>query len=114
MNRKKNIYRYAALSIFIAIFATGCTSPGDLETTWLGRDAEELIAAWGRPDSMVTLKDGGKVMTWESYDNPNQVVPCRQAFTVSADGKIEKFTSSNCASTMSKPTYRPRAGGTIR
>ena len=68
-----------------------------MNNLWVGRPVTELVAAWGTPDSTLSLEDGRKVMMWTSFQSPGQVVPCRQSFTVSAAGTVEKFSSSACS-----------------
>ncbi len=105
MNKFLKIYRWLILSMLI-VWAVGCASTGNTTNKWIGRPESELINARGQPDNTATLTDGRKILTWDDYYSANQVVPCRQSFTIGVDGKVEEFVSSNCEPRQTVPFRR--------
>lgn len=66
---------------------------------WVGRDADELATAWGAPSGSYTLKDGGKILSYEHYTivstgaslYPNtESRSCRIDIAVDAQNRIQK------------------------
>lgn len=48
--------------------ATGCATEAkykEIVHSWVGGTADELVMAWGPPDSSYTLSDGGSVLQYE-------------------------------------------------
>jgi hypothetical protein len=108
MNNCHKIYSSIIFSFTLIILSGGCNSTSNSSSNWIGKQDSELIAAWGEPDNTITLQDGRKILSWDIYNNPSQVVPCRQSFTISADGKVEDFTTSNCAPRQFIPANQGR------
>jgi hypothetical protein len=111
MDRKKYTCTCTALGILVAVLVGGCASTRDRDKEWVGRPESELVAARGKPDSTVSKEDGRKILTWTSFDAPGQVVPCRQSFTISPEGIVEQFTTSNCPPGQRVPYRRKPLGG---
>ncbi len=76
------------------VFLTGCTTMKEVMTSWEGHSADELLAAWGAPDSRIQLDNGGKVLTWTTFWGGGNypLNTCRKSFTVNSSGIIEKWS----------------------
>ena len=105
MNKLLKIYRWIILIVLI-VWIGGCSSTGSTTNKWIGKPESELLASWGQPDNTANLPDGRKILSWDSYYSTNQVVPCRQSFTIGVDGKVEDLISSNCEPRQTIPFRR--------
>jgi len=94
--------------ILTGAFTAGCVSTANPAQQWVGRPATELLSVWGQPDIAVSLDDGRRILTWISYEEPGDILPCRRSFTVSPDGIVEKFSASACTSMQASPSKSPR------
>ncbi len=112
MNRTNTTLLWITLAALIIV--SGCASTGGAggaTSRWLGSSEGELIAALGKPDDTAALSDGRKILTWNYYNTPGQVVPCRQSYTIDPNGTVSDFVTSNCASRPLLPeTPRTRRG----
>jgi len=95
MNRANNTLLWITLTVLLIV--SGCTSTGDTASKWLGSSESELLAALGEPHDTAALSDGRKILTWNYYDTPGQVVPCSQSYTIDPNGIVSDFVTSNCA-----------------
>jgi hypothetical protein len=86
----------SAVNLLAVFLAGGCAYREGVNSKWVGRPVSELVSVWGKPDSTLNLEDGRKVMIWSSFQRPEQVIPCKQSFTVNAEGTVEQFSSSDC------------------
>lgn len=91
---KKTVFILFVLSLVGVILCGGCAYSGSAVSEWVGRTASELVAARGEPDSTMCLEDGSKVLMWTDFQSPSQIIGSRESFTISADGVVEKFSSS--------------------
>lgn len=84
--------------LVVILFAAGCTTLKEVMSSWEGRPVDELLSAWGAPDSRIQLKDGGQVLTWTTLWNDADygIHTCRKSFTVDSDGIIVKWSYSDC------------------
>jgi len=103
---KKTAVIWAALNLLASVLVSGCTFTGNMDRQWIGRPESELVAALGEPDSTLSLEDGRKVLVWTSFENPGQVVHCRRYFTISIQGIVEHFASSECSPERTPPFYK--------
>jgi hypothetical protein len=95
MNRTNNTLFLIILAVLVIV--SSCTSTGGATSKWLGSSESELLAALGEPDDTAALSDGRKILIWNYYDTPGQVVPCRQSYTIDPNGIVSDFVASNCA-----------------
>jgi len=107
---KKTAVIWTGLNLLAAILSSGCTSTGDMDRQWVGRPASELVATLGEPDNDLTLEDGRKVLTWTYFEHPGQVVHCRLSCTISIQGIVEHFASSECSPERKPPFYKKVPG----
>jgi len=109
MNRTNNTLLWIALTVLLIV--SGCTSSRGSTSKWLGSSESELLAALGEPDDTAALSDGRKILTWNYYNTPGQVVPCRQSYTIDPNGTVSDFITSNCAARPLTPQIpRTRRG----
>ncbi len=107
MNRTKNTLFFLTLALLLA----GCASTEGAKSRWLGSSESELLAALGKPDNTAVQPDGRKILTWNYYDTPGQVVPCSQSYTIDPNGIVSDFVTSRCAPrTIMPDTPRTRSG----
>ena len=86
-------YLFSA-GIIMLLFIFGCTTPGAIMQSWVGKQESDLISEWGAPDSVAELKDGTKVLTWKrKWDDNKQ--EGRQSFTINAEGKVTNYSYEN-------------------
>ena len=73
-------------------------------TSWEGHPADEFLATWGAPDSRIQLDNGGKVLTWTTFEGGGDypLRTCRKSFTVNSYGIIEKWSYSGCGELLWK------------
>ena len=65
----------------LLLLATGCATTANYErilSSWVGSDADNLVRAWGVPETSFPLANGGKVLVFErsgssTYTTPLQV-----------------------------------------
>lgn len=95
-------YLFSA-GIIMLLFIFGCTTPGAIMQSWVGKQESDLISEWGAPDSVAELKDGTKVCTWKRiWSSENRVRQGRQSFTINAEGKVIKGSYDGMPSVMRK------------
>lgn len=63
---------------------------------WVGKYADELVAAYGAPTMEYRTSDGGRVLTWQSYYKGSS--GCTENYVVGPDNIVKKFGYSNCES----------------
>lgn len=96
-------YVLSAGIIATLLFIVGCTTPKAVMQSWVGEQESDLISRWGAPDSTVELKDGTKVYTWKRiWSDKRGVHQGRQSFTISAEGKVIKWSYGNMPAIMLK------------
>ena len=109
MNRTR--YTLIWITLTVILIACGCTSTVGKASKWLGSSESELLAALGEPDDIATLSDGRKILTWDYYNTPGQVVPCKQSYTIDPNGIVSGFVTSNCVARPLLPeTPKTRRG----
>lgn len=66
--------------------------------SWMGSQESQLLAAWGAPDTRVSLTEGGTVYTWIDtwYQQNGQPASCRKTFTMDTRGVVVNWSYSNC------------------
>jgi hypothetical protein len=79
---------------------SGCVTDDELDRalgSWVGRDADDLVRAWGAPNSIYALKDGGRVISYERLTvqttgsgdfRDTDSRHCKIDLTLDASGKI--------------------------
>ena len=87
------------LLIVVVLAATllcACTSYVRLMDSWVGASEQELVAKWGEPDTVRTLKDG-KIYTYEKYwtDTDKVYNRGRLKFAIDAEGKVVSWKKTN-------------------
>ena len=93
-----SIARASALLVAIAVSAISCVSTTSLMDAWIGKTESELLSSWGSPDSSRKMDDGRVIHTWKSvWGKRNSVRTCRQTFTISTNGKVERASYKGCA-----------------
>ena len=108
MNLTKNTLFFC---LTLTVLLAGCASTGGAKSKWLGSSESELLAALGKPDNTAVQADGRKMLTWNFYDTPGQVVPCSQSYTIDPNGIVADFVTSNCApKAIMPPMPRSRRG----
>jgi len=71
--------------------------------SWVGAQESDLVSRWGAPDSMIELKDGTKVYTWKRvWSDDYGVHQGRTSFTISAEGKVVKWSYEGMPAYMLK------------
>lgn len=84
------------LSVLFLIFIAGCTTMFKDMRSWEGRTASELYWEMGSPDTIETLDNGSRVLTWiETWTKDGEVHTCRKSFTVVATGEDEEITDTS-------------------
>ena len=68
----------------------GCAS--STIAPWVGRSESELVSSWGAPTRSLELKDGGRVLTWETKGRNG----CTPSFVVDQSGIIRSTSHRNC------------------
>lgn len=56
----------------IAIFLTACATTANYEkilSSWVGKNADNLVSRWGPPESSYPLSDGGRVLQYSNQRN---------------------------------------------
>jgi hypothetical protein len=87
----------AALLLLFTLFSSSCVTTQSVMQSWVGKPASELISNWGSPDSVSRLDDGRTVYTWVTISGDQSGVhQCRQSYTASAEGIIERWSFNNC------------------
>ena len=107
-------------ALIAALLLSGCASTANYEAAlqqWVGRPLDDLVLAWGPPQSSYTLRDGRQVVEYQrqqlvrrpglgrSMLNTSRVfylldemeddytlLQCRTRFTVDAQGIIQNWT----------------------
>ena len=86
---------------------TGCVS-GEIYESWKGAHVSELIASWGKPQSIKTLRNGGKVLIYDrapgetrvnyldNYAGPTKLI----AYYVNKNGIIFKWKQKPFAKSL--------------
>jgi len=96
-------------AIASAASLSGCVTNQDLDQAlsgWVGRDADDLVRSWGAPNSTYSLKDGGKIITYERLTvqttgsgdfRDTESSHCKIDLTVNPDGKVTggKWSGNN-------------------
>lgn len=92
------------ISMSLVILVSGCTTLKEVMTSWEGSSADDLLSAWGAPDSTIQLDNGGKVLTWTTFEGGGDypIKTCRKSFTVNSEGIIEKWSYSGCGEILWK------------
>ena len=81
---KKIIY----LALFLVLY--GCASHQAILNSWKSQPSDELIYRWGAPESIVTLEDGRKIITYKhSRLHAGTEMYCIVTFRIGVDGKVD-------------------------
>jgi hypothetical protein len=102
------------LVLTLAALLTACASAyKEKLESWMGRDVNELIAAWGPPSSTFTLPNGDTMYTWgrsSQYTQPVYQAPSTSttrivgntAYTTTQPGMVTGGQTYNfaCTTTM--------------
>ena len=88
--------RLLVVLMVIAALLCACTSYVRLMDGWVGASEEELVAKWGEPDSVRTLKDG-KILTYEKFwkDTDEVINRGRLKFAIDAEGTVISWKKTN-------------------
>lgn len=74
-----------------------CASSSDAPGSWMGRRGSELETRWGPPHDSAELSDGRSVQTWlTDWTDRYGTHTCRRTFTINAEGRIERWSFTNC------------------
>lgn len=87
------------LIIVSILYITGCSASLDTKMqSWVGEEESKLLSTAGAPDTAIDTNDGKKVLTWKNMwtDNRGNIHTCRRSFTISENGKVEKWSYSDC------------------
>ena len=85
------------LIIGISVVAFGCASMGTVMKSWVGHPIDDVVSAWGAPDSRMGRADGGAVYTWVTVSsNQYGVQQCRQSFTTNAQSVVTGWSYNGC------------------
>ena len=88
------------ISTYVAIFClvgTGCVSTSEIMQSWVGTEESELLSKWGAPDSSAQASDVKKILTWKVlWNDGGNIYTCRKSFTISKEGKVEKWAYAGC------------------
>jgi hypothetical protein len=80
------------------VFLASCVSTSSVMSSWVGKPESELLSSWGSPDSSRRLDDGRVVHTWTTmWNDQYSVHTCRQTFTVSSTGTVERWSHNGCS-----------------
>ncbi len=83
--------RKRMLTIVVAAnLLVGCASTNI--TPWVGHNEAELVSSWGVPTSTLELKNGGRVLTYQTRGRNG----CTPSFVVDQSGIITSTSSRNC------------------
>ena len=81
----------------LIVFLGACATTTSVMKSWVGQPEAQVLASWGAPDRTAALPDGSKVDTWvTTWNNDYGLQTCRKTFTVDSEGKIIKWSYSNC------------------
>lgn len=65
--------------------------------SWVGQPVDNVVAAWGAPDSRMDRSDGGATYTWVNASSDRYGVhQCRQTFTTDSRRVIVGWSYNNC------------------
>jgi len=91
------IRRASLLISLISLVLFGCTTTKSVMKSWVGHPIDDVVAAWGAPDSRMARTDGGAVYTWITVSgNQYGVQQCRQSFTTNAESVVTGWSYNNC------------------
>jgi hypothetical protein len=102
MSTATRVTRYAtdllvALLLCVATVWIACASNSEYSGSWMGRRASELETRWGPPNDSAELNDGRSVRTWiTDWTDRYGTHTCRRTFTVDTEGRIERWSFTNC------------------
>ena len=97
-SRLASITSVCAVLVAIAVSATSCISTSNDMESWVGKSEAELLSNWGSPDSSRKLDDGRVIHTWKTlWGKRDNIHTCRQTFTISANGEVERSSHKGCA-----------------
>ncbi len=75
----------------------GCVSTQSVMESWQQHHIDELVSAWGAPNSQSEISNGQIVYSWVSnWGSAYLMNTCRQSFTVSPRGTIMIWCYSGC------------------
>jgi len=77
-----------------ASLTVGCASFERGYDGWEGHPVDDLLRAWGSPDSTLELSDNYVAYTWRNIEGDGA---CEQTF-VALHGKIVNYTDKGCVS----------------
>src|SRR5262245_18938577 len=83
------------LVLMTLLLTAGCV--GRRMDAWVGRPGEQLLERWGAPDSRISLREGGKVLTYNEGWLDEDFHRCRKSFTVGPDGIIRRWQVADCS-----------------
>ena len=88
------------------VLVAGCATTARYEArldAWVGRDASDLVAAWGEPDTSRPVSDGERALTWNRTRSINRPTPTKAITTgypTSADAFARRTTIDRCETTF--------------
>ncbi|POZ62223.1 hypothetical protein [Chromobacterium alticapitis] len=95
----KSIKLIAACAALVAL--AGCATPqgyAQKVSIWQGRDANELLAAWGAPSAQMTMPNGKLLYTYRSaysQDMPIQSSGFYHPWSISGGGSVYYSCTTN-------------------
>ena len=93
--------RLATVVLASALLVACIQTMARVMKSWEGRSIDDVVVAWGPPDSQARLSDGRRVMTWkrvwgsrsgESY----RAGTCVRTFVVGEGGVIDEWSFTGC------------------
>lgn len=90
------------------IFLAGCMTDqqrNDIMASWMGHDMNDLIAAWGAPNSVMSDGKGGQILIYDK--SSNLVLPGSTTTTINTYGTTAVANSYTSPDTVI-PIHRQR------
>lgn len=92
--------RLAVVAVFflaLAACATGKSYEEQLQQ-WVGAPESELVSTWGAPDSVYTMDNGSKILTWRrsrTEYNPGEIYTVLETHIVDGVKQVVPITRQN-------------------
>ncbi len=84
------------LLVLSLVLIAGCTTMYKDMQSWEGHTVSELYWEMGTPDTIETLDNGYRVLTWiETWTKDGEVHTCRKSFTAVVTGNDEEITDTS-------------------
>jgi hypothetical protein len=90
--------------LLVALSLTGCVTPEMMNqnmNSWMGADANDLIAAWGPPSSTMSDGQGGQIFF---FDQSTEMVTPGYATTTTYDTSHRRDHYGSARTTYTPPT----------